>query len=92
MDEIEHHQSMTYEERESLKAFAAKGECLGDALIMIAHWMRQSQEVTFTGFAANWCEASRARLIEPMRKQWPLAGARFIADNSSEWGSSLSGA
>ena len=89
MDEIEYPQSMTYKERESLKVFAGKGQCLAEALTMIAHWMRQSQEVTFTGFAANWCEANRLRLIDPMREHWPHTGTRFIADNTSEWGSAL---
>lgn len=89
MEKIECPQSMTYEERESLKEFAGKGQCLAEALTMIAHWMRQSQGVTFTDFAANWCEANRFRLIDPMREHWPHTGDRFIADNTSEWGSAL---
>ena len=83
---------MTYEERESLKAFAARGECLAATLLMISHWMRQPHEVTFAGYAANWSEAHKSLSLDPMRKQWPLAGARFIAENSSEWGSALPGA
>ena len=89
MDETEQFRSMKYEERETLKSFAQRRECLADTLVMIAHWMRQTQDVTFAGYAANWAEANRSRNIEPMRKQWPLSGPRFIADNTSEWGSAL---
>lgn len=87
-EEVPNH-SMTYEEREALKSFARAGECLTDTLIMIAHWMRQTQDVTFSGYAANWAEANRSMNIEAMRKQWPLTGPRFIADNLSDWGSAL---
>lgn len=89
MDEIDSFHSMTYAERESLKDFARRGECLDEALIMIAHWMRESQDVSFTGYASNWAEARRTESNEPMRKQWPLRGARFIADGSTEWGSAI---
>lgn len=80
---------MTYDEREGLKRFAQNGKCLADTLVMIAHWMRQVQDVTFTGYASNWSEANRDRNIGAMRAQWPLTGPRFIADNTSEWGSAL---
>ena len=89
MDELEHFHCMTYQERESLKSFAAKEECLSETLLMVAQWMRQPQDVSFSGYAANWAEANRSRSIEPMLKQWPLIGARFIADNTSEWGSAV---
>jgi hypothetical protein len=80
---------MTYVERESLKTFASRGECVADVLIMIAHWMREPHDVTFTGYASNWAEANRGRGVEPIRKQWPLSGPRSIADGSSEWGSAV---
>ena len=89
MDEADAFHSMTYAERENLKRFAERGECLADALVMIAHWMRQSQDVTFTGYASNWAEANRARDIEAIRAQWPLTGSRFIADDRSDWGSTV---
>ena len=90
MDEIEITHSMTYAEREGLKVFAVQGECLADTLIMITHWMRQTLDVSFAGYASNWIEANRRlRPIEGMRKAWPFEGARFIADGSSEWGSAI---
>lgn len=90
MDEIEFTHSMTYAEREALKRFADQGECLAEALIMIAHWMRQPQDVSFTGYAENWIEANRRlRSIDAMRKVWPFQGLRFIKDGSSEWGSAI---
>jgi|CXWL01.1.fsa_nt_gi hypothetical protein len=89
MDESESFHAMTYAEREELKHFALRGECLADTLLMITHWMRQTQDITFTGYASNWAAANRDRGIEAMRRQWPLAGQQLIADRSSEWGSSL---
>lgn len=90
MDEIGHPHSMTYIERENLKTFASNGKCLAETMIMIAHWMRQTQDVTFSGYAANWVEANmKGRSIEPMQTNWPLTSQRFIADGSSEWGSAI---
>jgi hypothetical protein len=78
---------MTYEEREQLKEFARRGENLEQTLFMIAHWMRCTQDVSFSGFAANWATANRSEAVSAILRQWPLVGDRFIADNSSEWGS-----
>jgi len=90
MDESETTHSMSYAEREALKQFADRGECLADTLLMITHWMRQTQDVSFTGYASNWSEANRlTRKIEEMRNAWPLHGPRFIANGSSEWGSAV---
>lgn len=89
MDEEEYFHTMTYAEREGLKAFAARGECLAETLLMIAHWMPHSQDVTFSGYASNWAEANRNQNVGAMRKQWQFTGPRFIADDSSDWGGAL---
>lgn len=81
--------SMTYEERESLKAFARKGVGLDQALIMITHWMRSAQDVTFSGYAGNWAAANEQDPQGPLKAHWPLSGSRMIADGSSEWGSAV---
>jgi hypothetical protein len=90
MDEIEQYHSMTYAEREALKSFAQRGECLSEVIVAIAHWMREAQDVTLTGYISNWAEANQSQKTAPMRKQWPLSGPRMIADGSSEWGSAVS--
>lgn len=84
MSESNPHHSMSYQEREELKAFAYRGEDLAKALIMIAHWMRQAQNVTFTKYAANWA-AANPEGTSAIREQWPLTEKRFIADNESDW-------
>lgn len=80
---------MTYEERESLKAYARTGVGLDQALLMIAHWMRVAQDVTFSGYAGNWAVANEPDPNGPLKAHWPLNGRRMIADGSSEWGSYL---
>ena len=53
-------QGKTYIEREALKSFATSCGLCGDihrftrTLIMIAHWMRQGQSVSFTEYAGRW--------------------------------------
>lgn len=89
MDEVESSHSMSYVEREDLKTFAASGRELKQVLIMISHWMRVTQDVTFSGFAANWAVANQSLGTEAIQEKWPLRGARFIADGSSEWGSAV---
>ncbi len=60
-------QGMTRTEREELKSFATQCGNAGDiqslerTLIMIAHWMRQGQRVSFTEYASQWTEAQRER-------------------------------
>lgn len=83
--------SMTYAEREKLKSFASEGKCLPAMLVAVAHWMREGMDVSFSGFVANWAEANRdgGWEVEAIRKHWPHTGARFIADNSSTWGSAI---
>ena len=83
--------SMTYAEREKLKSFAAAGNSLPAMLLAIAHWMREGMDVSFSGYIANWAEANRDQVweVEAIREQWPLSGPRFIADNSSTWGSAI---
>ena len=88
----EHSFQMTYDERETLKRFADAGECLADALTMIAHWMRQSAAVSLSEYAAHWAAAEQRRDVEAMRQFWPLSTPRMIADNCSEWGSYEHGA
>lgn len=78
---------MTYAEREALKQFADQGECLHEALLMIAHWARQRVPIPFTEYAAQWAAAESRKDVEPMRAQWPLSAPRMIADNCSDWGS-----
>ena len=80
---------MTYLEREALKAFARNGHSLDQALLMIAHWMRTGQDVTFSGYAANWAVANESDPRGPLKAKWPLTAPRMIADGSSEWGSYL---
>ena len=78
-------QEMTYDEREALKSFAQKGKNLEEALIMIAHWMRQETKVQFSEYAANWAAANQENDVIAMREQWHLSGSRKIDDNGSDW-------
>lgn len=79
------HQEMTYDEREALKSFSREGKNLEEALIMIAHWMRQETKIQFSEYAANWAAAHQERDVTAMREKWPLVGPRKIADNGSDW-------
>lgn len=79
------HQEMTYDEREALKDFAREEENLKEALIMIAHWMRQESQIEFSEYAANWAAAHQESEVSAIGKKWPLVGARKIADNGSDW-------
>ncbi|MEN9842498.1 MAG: hypothetical protein RLZZ612_327 [Pseudomonadota bacterium] len=81
---MEQPQVMTYQEREQLKRFASKGENLKEAIVMIAHWMRQTTKISFSEYASNWAVAHN---IDLMKKEWPLTGKRKIADNYSDWDS-----
>lgn len=83
--------SMTYAEREKLKRFAARGECLHAMLLAIAHWMREDMDVSFSGYVANWAEANKSigPEISAILEHWPLVGDRFIANGSSRWGSAI---
>jgi hypothetical protein len=80
---------MTYAEREKLKAFAYDGKGLSSMLVVIAHWMRVSTDISFSDYVANWAEANRGqgKEVEAIREKWPHSGEKFIADNGSEWGS-----
>lgn len=89
MEEKESLHSMTYKEREQLKQFARRGKCLEQALVMIAHWMRCSQDVTFSGYASNWAAAQTQEDVSAIREQWPLTGPRMIANDRTEWGSAV---
>jgi len=89
-EELLQYHSMTYTEREALKTFAKRGECLSEVLVAIAHWMREPQDVTFTGYISNWAEANQREEGDPIMMQWPLNGPRLIAKGSSEWGSAVS--
>lgn len=53
MDELESTHLMSYVEREDLQTFAANGRELEQILVMISHWMRVTQDFTFSGFSAN---------------------------------------
>ncbi len=64
--------SMTFKEREELKAFARKGLNISETLIMISHWMSCAIDVTFTGYASNWAAANLTDDVSAMRLQWPL--------------------
>lgn len=81
-------QEMTYQERELLKSFDF-GNQEKQVLIMIAHWMRQSEQIPFSLYAAHWAAAdlSAPRNTSKLQEAWPLPGARMIADGFSEWGS-----
>ena len=83
--------SMTFKEREELKAFARKGLNISETLIMISHWMSCAIDVTFTGYASNWAAANLTDDVSAMRLQWPLTGPRWIANNSTAWGSYTAG-
>lgn len=90
MDQLDEQPSphvMTYKERESLKQFARNGLGLDQALLMIAHWMRVDQDITFSGYAANWAIANEVDPMGPLKIQWPHSGIRMIADGKSDWGS-----
>lgn len=80
---------MTFPEREELKQFARRGENLEETIIMLAHWMSCGMDVSFSGYAANWCVATKASDVSAMRLQWPLNAPRMIADGSTAWGSFL---
>lgn len=60
-------QGMTRTEREELKSFATQCGNAGDiqslerTLIMIAHWMRQGQRVSFTEYASQPVDRGTAR-------------------------------
>lgn len=79
--------AMTHTEREALKSFASRGECLNAMLKAIAHWMRQEPYVSFSDYVSNWAEANRNQQfdVEAIRKQWPHSGPRFIATGFSDW-------
>ncbi len=76
---------MTYSEREKLKRFADKEQCLHEVITMIAHWMRQRKRIPFELYAANWSAAEQRKDVGVMRECWPLTGERMIADNCSDW-------
>lgn len=78
---------MTYSEREQLKAFARRGECLSDLLIAIAHWMRCEADVSFSKYVANWAVAHTQSDVSAIRSEWPLSSPRMIADGLTDWGS-----
>ncbi|HHV0342170.1 TPA: hypothetical protein ACUKJJ_004848 [Escherichia coli] len=89
-------QGMTRTEREELKSFATQCGNAGDiqslerTLIMIAHWMRQGQRVSFTEYASQWTEAQRERSdgnhsTPEMAKQWPFSGKRCISPGGSDY-------
>lgn len=82
--------SMTYPEREALKAFARSGKNLEEIIIYIAHWLRCEIDVSFSGYVAHRAASEIAVDVSAIREQWPLTGPRMIADGSSEWGSYLS--
>ena len=81
--------SMTYPEREALKAFARSGKNLEEMIIYIAHWLRCDMDVSFSGYVAHRAASEIAVNVSAIREQWPLTGPRMIADGSSEWGSYL---
>lgn len=89
-------QKMTYQEREQLKTFADKCASSGDiqslqnTLILIAHWMRQGQEISFTEYASNWTAAQAGRedgnqSTREMMSEWPLTGEQKIAPGYSDY-------
>lgn len=77
--------AMTYDEREALKAFARSNENLMETIVMIAHWMRQDIEISFSNYAANWAIGHQETDVKVMRRQWPLNGKRHIKDGGSDW-------
>jgi hypothetical protein len=79
--------AMSHAEREELKSFASRGECLKAMLTAIVHWMRQTPYVSFSDYVSNWAEANRNQPfdVEALRKQWPHSGPRFIATGFSDW-------
>lgn len=94
--DINQPQSMDYSEREALKRFAARCGANNDvqslerALIMIAHWMRQGQRISFTEYASQWTEAQKDRengnhSTEAMAKTWPFGGKRCISKAGSDY-------
>jgi hypothetical protein len=83
-------QGMTSAEREALKTFAISCDIDGDiqsltrTLVMIAHWMRQGQRVSFTEYASQWTQAQKDRddgnhSTPAMQAQWPFSGKRCIS-------------
>lgn len=80
---------MSYQEREQVKQFAGNRKNLSDLLTCIAHWMRQTNPIPFSEYAAQWAAAEQRRDVSAMRAEWPLNGDRAIADNCSDWGTFL---
>ena len=76
-------QGMTRTEREELKSFATQCGNAGDiqslerTLIMIAHWMRQGQRVSFTEYASQWHSANGATVITQHPK-WRSNGLSVV--------------
>lgn len=89
-------QRMTYHEREKLKSFTyqcfsnSDTKSLERTLIMIAHWMRQGQRISFTEYASQWTEAQKNRTdgnhsTPAMAQQWPFSGKRCISKSGSDY-------
>lgn len=89
-------QRMTYHEREKLKFFTYQCMSNGDiqsmerTLIMIAHWMRQGQRISFTEYASQWTESHRSETgsyqsTSAMIQLWPFSGKRCINQSGSDY-------
>lgn len=79
--DVEH--SMCYEEREKLKSFTYYCErendtaSLARVLILIAHWFRLSEKVSFTEYASHYIAANKntgkfGASSQVMQDTWPL--------------------
>ncbi|MVT02138.1 hypothetical protein CD006_05625 [Enterobacter sp. 10-1] len=69
---------------------AGDNQSLERTLIMIAHWMRQGQRVTFTEYASQWTEAQKHRKdgnqsTPEMAEAWPFRGKRCISPGGSDY-------
>lgn len=78
-------QSMNYDEREALKRFTysceseVDVESLARMLILIAHWFRLNEKISFTEYASHYIEANKdtgtfGTSTQKMQDTWPLSG------------------
>lgn len=77
-------QKMEYHEREALKRDWGEESKL--VILMIAHWHRQTEQIPFSEYAANWAVACGER-AKKIQEVFPLKTKRMIKDGYSDWNS-----
>ena len=78
-------QKMEYHEREALKR--DWGDESNMVICMISHWHRQTEQIQFSEYAANWAIANKHLGTEKMQQVFPLTTKRMIKDHLTDWGS-----